>query len=356
MMNTKNNAITIWRIIFTYIIFIFHFDNKYHFAWDLSLGLGWYIGVEFFFIVSGYLLYMGMDKLSLKLHSGWDYFVYRYKKIYPFYLGAFVFSFIFLLIANRSMGITDVVKFLSDHFFEIFALHGIGLDDGWNHLNNTAWFISILFLSGLIIYHCLLKWKDNFCNFVAPIIIMISFSYLYRANHNIDAVTQVSGFYINQALMRGLADMCLGIFAAKTKIYISKKYNSFRLFRFIGFGCFMFVILCSMKFSYATTDFLYALILTVAVGMAFLPTESKICQNKIIQSWSSLTLCLYLLHDAFRTIIFPHFFGIPQALGTKVLLLILYLVMVTISAILFKYVISGIIKLVSGVALRLNRT
>lgn len=343
-MNAKNNSITVWRIIFTYLIMIFHFDNKYCISTNFDVEIGWYIGVEFFFIVSGYLLYTGMDKLSLKCHSGWDYFVHRYKKIYPYYLGAFIFSFVFYFATKENTGIMDMVKFLSNDFFEVFALHGIGLDDGWSYINNTSWFISIMLISGLIIYHCLLKWKNNFCNFAAPLIIIVSFSYLYRNMHSIGAVVQISGLYNNQALMRGLAGMCLGIFAAKLNEYIRANCKRTEWIRLLGVGGFLFVILCSLKFGNSTTDFLYALILTVSVGIAFLPSENKIFNHKLIHSWSGITMSMYFVHDAFRTTIFPAYLGIPESLGMKFAYLLLYLVVVTLSAIVFEILIKWLVK------------
>ena len=222
-MDAKKNSIIVWRIIFTYMILFYHFDNKYLITYDFKGNIGWYIAVEFFFIVSGYLLYTGIGKLSETCHSGWDYFVYRYKKIYPFYLGAFLFSFIMYSIVTNSATIGAMLKVLSYNFFEVFAMHGIGLDVGWSHINNTSWYVSIMLIAGLIIYHCLIKWKDTFVNFVAPLIIIVSFSYLYRNMGGIGAVVQISGLYNHQALMRGLSGMCLGIFAARLTEYIKKE-------------------------------------------------------------------------------------------------------------------------------------
>lgn len=242
------------------------------------------------------------------------------------------------------MGGIDIVKVLSNDFFEVFALHGIGLDDGWSYINNTSWFISIMLISGMIIYHCLLRWKHDFCNFAAPLIIMVSFSYLYRNMHCIGAVVQISGLYNNQALMRGLADMCLGIFAARLNEYIREKCERTDGIRLLGVCGFLFVILCSMKFGNSTTDFLYVLILTVSVGIAFLPSENKIYSYKWIHSWSALTMNMYFVHDAFRTFIFPAYLGIPESLGMKTAYLLLYLVTVTASAILFEVLIKWLLK------------
>ena len=46
----KNNMLYFWRVMFTYMIAFHHLLNIY------GLGVGWYIGVDFFAILSGFLL------------------------------------------------------------------------------------------------------------------------------------------------------------------------------------------------------------------------------------------------------------------------------------------------------------
>ena len=342
---TKNNSIVLWRIIFTYIVLIFHFDNKYMLSSHLNFSNGWYIAVEFFFIVSGYLLYANLEKLSEKFTNGWAYFLHRYGRLYPYYLCAFILSFVCYFITKPTFSIMEVITTLSNNFFELFALHGIGLNDGWAYLNNSSWFFSILLLSGLIIYHCLIKWKDTFLNFVAPLIIVISFSNLYRTMQCIGACVETTGFYTNLPLMRGLADMCLGIFAARLTAYIRTNVKRLQLARLLSTFGFLFVIGCSLKYGNSTSDFLYAIILTFAISIAFIPSENKLNQHRIIRYWSSITMSMYFVHDAFRTFIFPTYLGIPEELSTKALYLGLYLVVVTIFAALFDAFVKWILKL-----------
>ena len=46
-----------WKIVFTFMIAIFHFNNIYPALYQrYSINDGWYIGVEFFFLTSGVLL------------------------------------------------------------------------------------------------------------------------------------------------------------------------------------------------------------------------------------------------------------------------------------------------------------
>lgn len=343
-MHTKNNSITIWRIVFTYLILIFHFDNRFPISGELGLLNGWYIAVEFFFIVTGYLLYDRFDVLTKTCHSGWDYFVYRYKKIYPYYLGAFLFSLTMYVIA-QSKGIGQMIKLISYNFFEALGMHGIGLDMGWNHINNTSWFISVMFISGFIIFHCLVKWKDNFINFVAPLIIIIAFSYLYRNMGGLGAVVQIEGVYTHWPLMRGLADMCLGIFAARLNTYIIVNCKKTGLIRVAGCLLFLFVIAASLKFGNSVRDFLFALLLTIAVAIGFLPSKSRVFDHKWIHYWSGITLSIYLLHDPFRAFVFPIFFGELQGLYTKLAYMVLYMIVVTLAAIIFDALIKWCVKM-----------
>lgn len=351
-MQTKNNSITVWRIVFTYLILVYHFDNRFPFTKELGLLNGWYIAVEFFFIVTGYLLYAGLDRLSQKCHSGWDYFVYRYKKIYPYYLGAFLFSLTMYVVA-QGKGIAEMVKLLSYNFFEALGMHGIGLDKGWSHINNTSWFVSIMLISGFIIFHCLLKWKDNFANFVAPLIIIISYSFLYRKMGGVGAVVQIEGLYTHWPLMRGLAGMCLGIYAAKLNGYICKNCKKTGPVRVIGQLIFFFVVAASLKFGNSIRDFLFTLLLTVAVGIGFLPSKSKLFEHKWIHYWSGITLSIYLLHDAFRAFVFPIFFGELQGLGTKLAYMILYMVVVTVAAMIMDALVKWVIKMLKKLLRRM---
>lgn len=356
-MTKKNNAITIWRIVFTYVIMVYHFDNKYVISQIYGLNFGWYIGVEFFFIVSGYLLYVNFDKLAQRCHSGWDYFVYRYGRIYPYYLGAFILSFIMWGKAG-GFSLGDMAKKLSYDFFEIFAMHGIGLDDGWSYINNTSWFISVLFISGFIIFHCLVKWKDNFINFVAPLLIIICYSFLYRNMGKVSAVVQITDFYLNWPLMRGLADMCMGIFAARLTYFIQEKCNRTGILRVAGTMGLLFVILSSMVYGESKRDFLYVIIMTFSVAVAFLPSGHKIFQYRWIHRWSGITMCMYLIHDAFRSYIFPIYLGIPESMGMKLVYMLLYMVVVTVCAFLFEKLVTWIVgagkKMLQGMAVTLT--
>ena len=342
MMIKKNNQIVIWRIIFAYIIMIYHFDNKYLLTAGLWGNSGWYIGVEFFFVVSGFLLYVKLDDRMARYKSSFAFLWHRIKHIYPYYLAAFILTLVFLLIRD---GVPEnLFRFASRAVFEMLALQGAGLDMGWDFINNTGWFVSVLFISEFLLFYALARWKKTVTEYVLPIVIIVCFSFLYRNLGGIGAGPQTTGFYENWGLMRGLLDMSAGILAAKWSMYLREKYTDTRLLRLMGSLGFCAVIVCSLFTGNSKIDFIYLIIISVSAALVFLPSECRIYENKFIQEWSSITLIIYLTHDMFRTSIFPMLFGYPESFSERFGLLILYIVTVTVFSAVLKEVLLGLHK------------
>lgn len=340
-MQKKSNAIVLWRIIFTYMIAIYHFDNCYYIFRDLGIRSAWYIAVEFFFIVSGFLLYSNLDRLTQSCKNGVDYFWLRFRRIYPYYLGSFLIcTVLYAWIYEKRL-----IDVLVTHVFEAFCMQGIGLDLPWVYVNNTTWYLSVMLIAGFLIFHCLVKWKDTFVHFVAPVIVMVTFSYLFRYLGTINGVAETDGFFLNQALMRGMADMCLGIFAAEFQRWLVREGRDTFWMRLLGTLGFVFVIVGSVKYGESEMDFLFAVVLALSVGIGFLPSESGIFQSRLLQRWSDLTMCIYIVHYIFCQYVFGEILEIPKTLGEKLLYMGIYLVLVTVSAVIFEFVIQKILSL-----------
>ena len=337
-MQKKQNSIVLWRIIFTYLVAIYHFDVAYAISNQIGIRSAWYIAVEFFFIVSGYLIYSNLDKLSATYKSGPAYFRVRFARLYPYYLG----SFILCLGLYAYLSGERIIDLLVTHVFEMFAMQGIGLNVGWVYVNDTAWYISVVLIAGFLIYHCLVKWKDTFVKFVAPIIVMATFSYFFRFRGNINAVLEAEGLWLSHGLLRGLSGMCLGIFAAEGNAWLQREKRDGLYMRILGVLGFLFVIVGSVKYGISEMDFLFAVVLAVAVAIGFLPSGAKLFRWRWVQKWSELTLSIYLVHYAFSEYVFAGMLGVPEELPKKLLFAGIYLVTITIAAFIFDFVIRKI--------------
>lgn len=347
-MEQKNNGIVVWRIIFTYILAGFHFDNHYQIAGSLGLSNGTYLGVEFFFMVSGYLLYEGFLRNSQKYSSGLHYLWARIKRLLPYYWGSYALLILWFI---GTRGLKETLYTISYRYPELFALQCMGLNEGWINMNNSTWYISVMLLCGFVIYHCLVKWKDTFINFAAPIMIIVFYSYLYRNNGGVHVVTQTEGFYLNWALMRGMAAMCLGIFACRLNHAIRRKEIKQGFLKVLGGIGFVFILSASMVWGWSTRDYLYIIIESLCVALCFLPSDRKLYSNRLVQKWADITVCIYLTHMPFATEIFPRYIAVPESVPRKLLYLLLYYVIITLFGALFKWAVDGMMKKIRGCSL-----
>ena len=205
-----NLYIECMRIILTIYIILMH--GEYLFR-NISAGRiyeGGYLGVEFFFIVSGYYIaYKSENGINIK-----DYIKSRFIILYPHYVTSLFCCFFAKLILNfNNIGIK-----LKDLFWSLLMIQNFGLDI--ELYNGILWYVTYLFLVGTLIYFILTKTKREKVYTLIFIIIILVFYFLYFYYYKtIDNVSQVIiifplGFY------RALSDMLMGVllFKANSKL------------------------------------------------------------------------------------------------------------------------------------------
>lgn len=204
MKNKTYNSINLAKVVFIYMIVIFHSRLL-----DGILNHG-YIGVEFFFIVSGFFLCRSSEKYTTTI----EYMKNRIKKLYPHYL----FSLIVMV----------VVSLITGHYWEeefncvaeIFMVQNLGFTKGG--VNYPCWYMSVLLWGSLAVYLMLKyipKKIDYAVMFMLPILYFM-YSYIFQ-----DGRTEIwcaeHGVYV--PLIRGLADLSLGVLVHIAYQWISEK-------------------------------------------------------------------------------------------------------------------------------------
>jgi len=304
---TQTNNIYLWKILFTYMIIAFHYPVTLDFLYARGYIWGWYIAVEFFFVVSGCLIYKNIKKYNEKYKGAWQYTLHRYKNIWPKYLMAFVCVFVAICVTNQ-LSIKEIGHKLLDSVLEILMLQGIGLNREWDYINPTLWYISILIIAGYVIYWFLSNHKDVFVKIIAPICLIVGYSYLYRYVGSLDAVVKTEGVFQNQALIRGFCDMCMGMYAAMLSDFFAKKFNRTWWLRIIEVVLVILVVVLSLADGHSTNDFAFLLMIVIVVAIGFIPRK-LVGIDVVIEKWASITLNIYLIHELFRTyimgLIFP---------------------------------------------------
>ena len=317
-MKNKENLISFWRVIFTYTIMLLHLFNQY------SHSTGWAIGVEFFFVVGGWLLAADLDK---KIREPYEYTWHRIKRIYPEYMPAFIVGAICLIIFNR-YDFSTAIKWIGQiGWKEALIIHFWPWDDR-PLANGVDWYISVMLLAGLLLYSLMKRIPKLTCEVIIPVVGVCFLTYSYRTVCGLTARDAFEGAFYHHRFLRGFTEMGIGILLYK----LNKKYAVFfqnNLVRVFGFVLLTFEVVASYHFG-GWADYLYLLIISIGVIISF--NTPLLLGKKTIAYFDKLSYSIYLNHLIFRTYFMPYFF---DALSIKVV--IIYIISVTIFAGIMHY-------------------
>lgn len=304
-MSKHNGIIGFWKFAFCILILLFH-ARVFASDTDTVLFSKGSIGVEFFFLVSGFLL--ARSALNKKEDNneflGKETLLFIYKKIknfFPYILVCFIGGLIVKSIFS-DMTIKDYVLSIWDLTFLRMAGFRTTV------VNGNVWYISAMLLAMLILYPLLRKFKKNFVYLGAPIIVIFLAGIL---NHNYLSLRTPEdwlGFFY-KGFIRAFLELSLGtilyLICEKMKTLNFTKIGkiSITLVEIVGF---LIPFIMSQFVEKATTyDFIVLIIMSISIVIAFSEKtlEFKFFDNKIIYYLEKLSLPVYLSHIFIRTII-----------------------------------------------------
>lgn len=286
-MRNHRSSLDFWRIVFTYLIVALH----------CGYSIGWKLGVEFFFILSGMLL---AAESSIKRTDFKQYVWKRIQRLYPHYIFSFV---VFVLILDNGGGISGFIQVIRKSMLEMCMLQIIGIGDyASNH--GAVWYISSLFLSSMFLYGCLKKISKKKSYFIFAILITLGyFSQFLFGSMCIVTWESPIGFCLLPGLVRGLSEMSLGIFC----FYIGRMLDEKGIWRrrreiliVIEILCMMFIVIYTYK--HLDNYVLILALFCVAVTTGYF-CQHDILSHTLIRKFSLLTYPIYLNHPIWLTIL-----------------------------------------------------
>lgn len=204
-MEKKNGEIELFRFIFACCVLCYHLYFDYFKS-------GW-IGVEFFFIVSGILLARSISKQNISKSDAPDfYFNFIKNKIlvfYPYYFTIQVFYLIYVIIINDFTRIEVIKKCLAIIpnllLIEYSGLSSVGM------YYFGSWFLSCLILSLCILLPLLLKNYKWSANIAFPLIGIFGLGFIYKNYGTIFVIDQRIFDTIYAGILRGISEIAIGV-------------------------------------------------------------------------------------------------------------------------------------------------
>ena len=197
MNKSKIQNIEFLRIIFTTFVLCCHILNRLK-IWNMA-----WIGVEFFFILSGFFLVYTFDKKV-------DVISFIKQKIIRFIPLMMIVPFVSNFVKSKMNFLYYNDNFFSNMFSGILFFPTPGL-----HMVKgdvvVGWYICILFWASLFYFYLMKHYRKETVNMITMLIIFFSYTGL-PANFG-DAYGEVNVF-INVNILRGLGGMGIGYFCA----------------------------------------------------------------------------------------------------------------------------------------------
>lgn len=304
----KNHAIEIYRYFFAIFVCTLHFKEYYGKPYPFG---GAYLSVEFFLILAGFFemkhIWKSQNEASISPEqSTITYFWSRIKRLYPQYAVSLLLLYIYRIFINQKITLKSA---LVDYLPEWGMVQILGFG---KFLNSAMWYVSAMFVASLIIYYLAVKNKRKFVFILAPIIVVVIYSWFYQDNHSLAGIgLKTRSFLVCDGLWRALAGMALGsilyVIYDKYKDWISEHLKVLRTLGeilILGLICYLFYGPgCTVK-DFTLVILMCLFILSVMSGGSYL----TILLNKIPVK-GKYTYALYCNHWLFNYIFKEYFAG-----------------------------------------------
>lgn len=226
MNNRRNTVIDLCKLLFCIGIIHLHMNPaRINSETQLIMCFG-YLGVEFFFVVSGYLMANSAYKIidiNEEIAYGaetWRFILRKLKIVYPYFFLSWIIAFVIAHYSNSTSN--NIAKDLLMSFPQLAQLNLAGFLH--YQLNEPTWYLSATFLTMLILYPVLLRYKKFFSQIIAPIISIYIYGYLIHTFGRLSTAQFLPQSSLNTGVLRAFAGISLGCSCYEFSSYLTRKY------------------------------------------------------------------------------------------------------------------------------------
>lgn len=303
MAKERNHQIDLWRFVFSIIIVIHHTKNLL--GEDQSKFLGGSLAVEFFFLVSGYLMMASIERRGKNADAVvLDTFRFIKKKwcgFYPEVLVAWFIAFGVTVYASHA-GIREIISRFTSGFLEGFLLFSTGLVG--TSVNPATWYMSSMLLGMLILYPLIRKYPKAMKYYFMPLAAILLWGWMCAEDRNTRNPTYWMGLTY-KGNIRALCELQMGavLYCINQKI---KNVNFTKLGKIVlsvvEWGSYISAILYMYFRTASKKDIFFITLMCIAILITFSGKayyfKGKIA-GKLFTLLGKFSFPLFLSHHAY---------------------------------------------------------
>lgn len=293
-----------WKFVAMIAILLVH--SRVFFGKDVVLKYG-YLGVEFFFLITGYLLaasvYRDQRPFSSEMIGSelWAFIRHKIGGFLPYFLVGWTLSL--SLKAIQTGGALFHGSNLRESVFDLLLLRESGLP--YYDIAGPHWYLSSMMIALFLIYP-VFRWRKNlFSLVVAPAVGLILLGSIFMSFKSVTCGVSYPNGFLTLGTTRAIAEISLGVAAYQLSKYVSKLdfgaktgwiFTGVNMFALIGgFGT---IIEMHKKSDQPFVILMFFIFVVVATSRK--ATMSGWYNEKLCRYLGKLSLSVFLTHWAIR--------------------------------------------------------
>lgn len=298
--SVRNGKIDLFRFLFSVAIAIFHFNCSVKYPNEIFSKA--YIAVEFFFLVSGYLMAKSISKLDKQnnidvVKESLTFMKNKYLSFFPYHIFIVVIT-VAAWIPYFNLSLTDWAVKVANAIPAFLLLQMFGFNSAdWLF---PEWYLSAMIIVMFILTPVMIKYRRIYSYYIAPVVSLIAISIVFKYKDTLDVTTAWNGF-VCLGLLRAFGEISLGFtIYAVAESGIIEKFNKYFLL-LTELICYICIFIYMNKTLNPSIEISILFLFIIAVTISFSPKAScRFLNNKVIYFLGKISLPIYLCHSLVR--------------------------------------------------------
>ena len=336
-MKKRNGTIELLKFIFAMLVMGVHTS----FFTDINIAQSGQLGVDFFFMVSGYFAAKSINNES-KENSEYNTLSFCKKRIlgfYPYYLTSVLFDIVLLSTINW-VDIFTIPRMIRRNIFEIIPLQVFGFRS--EYASGVQWYVGTMFILVPVVYLLYKKYRKIFSLIISPIVAFFLFGITIYFADGLRNPGYMIGGLLFLGLLRGFANISLGTFIFDISAHLKKKselFNITKLKKIIVYFTELTLLIGTTGYCIVhkstQNDCMCVILIAFLLIMIFTFNDGlTIFDNSFVYSLGKISSVVFMIHIAVGKAIAHYLVGID----TRIIIILYYIISIILAYFLQKIV------------------
>lgn len=221
-MTKQNRAMELYRFLAAVMILCYH-CHWFAFRESGEAFCGFYLFVELFFILSGFLMMSAIrrhvtpEERKNPAAMTARYMKKRLRRLFPHHILSWVLVAAVEFFLIRDLWPIEVFKI---GWAELLFVNIFGFVRN-QYINIVCWYLSGLVFASLIVHYLVLRDEDGFVKIIAPVLLAVCYGTLFDRAESLAATIVFTRYAPHLGFMRSLADVTVGVLAFRAYEWMS---------------------------------------------------------------------------------------------------------------------------------------